>query len=554
MGRRRLFGGTATALALLFFITCLPLLLEAKGGGGGKEERNCAFQSIEELNEELLPTLKELVKAPFFKFYRLSLCAQCAHKFPPPMCASPDCAVCECSSSDLPCDQSGRCFLAPESESQNDGDPSCDGSDEEEARLNLFVDRNMMLPWSENDRDPWTYDGHPNGAELSYVDLTLNPERWSGYSEKQGSTDIWRAIYSENCKTKDEGGVCEGEEAVFLQKLISGLHTSITMHIVSDSCLKQQKHGECLQWGPDVEGFKQRVISDPSRVSNMKELYILLIKAIKKAGQALLRVDYTLQKGKKKGEEEEEKKEQSHDDIKKIIEVVTRAADRCEVTRSAVEALPPLQETRAVFRNISSIMDCLGCDKCKLWGKLQFQGVGTALRILYDQNSVQKLKRIEAIALINTAKKIAYSLHQVAVMRKMVVGDNDGEYPWKIWIDDVASRISTSISNLVSQENMRLLRENMPRIAIVSEKFKKINWDKLAYCFEDGLVRLWHWSQEIFTGQAPPPNKRCTHGERVRAIVSVSFGLIIAWWFGMYFCWKPTSTLRIKRTVTYTAQ
>eukprot|EP00466_Bigelowiella_natans_P005054 jgi/Bigna1/71555/fgenesh1_pg.16_\ len=465
MGRRRLFGGTATALALLFFITCLPLLLEAKGGGGGKEERNCAFQSIEELNEELLPTLKELVKAPFFKFYRLSLCAQCAHKFPPPMCASPDCAVCECSSSDLPCDQSGRCFLAPESESQNDGDPSCDGSDEEEARLNLFVDRNMMLPWSENDRDPWTYDGHPNGAELSYVDLTLNPERWSGYSEKQGSTDIWRAIYSENCKTKDEGGVCEGEEAVFLQKLISGLHTSITMHIVSDSCLKQQKHGECLQWGPDVEGFKQRVISDPSRVSNMKELYILLIKAIKKAisvvsapaaGQALLRVDYTLQKGKKKGEEEEEKKEQSHDDIKKIIE-------------RAFYMLPMYTG---------------------LWGKLQFQGVGTALRILYDQNSVQKLKRIEAIALINTAKKIAYSPHQVAVMRKMVVGDNDGEYPWKIWIDDVASRISTSISNLVSQENMRLLRENMPRIAIVSEKFKKINWDKLAYCFGSGESRI----------------------------------------------------------------
>lgn len=23
------------------------------------------------------------------------------------------------------------------------------------------------------------------------------------------------------------------------------------------------------------------------------------------------------------------------------------------------------------FRNISRIMDCVGCDKCKLWGKLQ---------------------------------------------------------------------------------------------------------------------------------------------------------------------------------------
>lgn len=26
---------------------------------------------------------------------------------------------------------------------------------------------------------------------------------------------------------------------------------------------------------------------------------------------------------------------------------------------------------REKFRNISKIMDCVGCDKCKLWGKLQ---------------------------------------------------------------------------------------------------------------------------------------------------------------------------------------
>lgn len=28
-------------------------------------------------------------------------------------------------------------------------------------------------------------------------------------------------------------------------------------------------------------------------------------------------------------------------------------------------------EFRQHFRNISRIMDCVGCDKCKLWGKLQ---------------------------------------------------------------------------------------------------------------------------------------------------------------------------------------
>lgn len=28
-------------------------------------------------------------------------------------------------------------------------------------------------------------------------------------------------------------------------------------------------------------------------------------------------------------------------------------------------------EFKQHFRNISAIMDCVGCDKCKLWGKLQ---------------------------------------------------------------------------------------------------------------------------------------------------------------------------------------
>lgn len=32
------------------------------------------------------------------------------------------------------------------------------------------------------------------------------------------------------------------------------------------------------------------------------------------------------------------------------------------------------QEFKQHFRNISSIMDCVGCEKCKLWGKLQVTG------------------------------------------------------------------------------------------------------------------------------------------------------------------------------------
>jgi hypothetical protein len=36
------------------------------------------------------------------------------------------------------------------------------------------------------------------------------------------------------------------------------------------------------------------------------------------------------------------------------------------------------------FRNVSRILDCIGCDKCRLWGKLQISGLGTALKILFE--------------------------------------------------------------------------------------------------------------------------------------------------------------------------
>lgn len=39
---------------------------------------------------------------------------------------------------------------------------------------------------------------------------------------------------------------------------------------------------------------------------------------------------------------------------------------------------------RRHFRNISKIMDCVGCEKCRLWGKIQITGMGTALKILYS--------------------------------------------------------------------------------------------------------------------------------------------------------------------------
>lgn len=42
------------------------------------------------------------------------------------------------------------------------------------------------------------------------------------------------------------------------------------------------------------------------------------------------------------------------------------------------------EEFRQHFWNISRIMDCVGCDKCRLWGKVQTHGMGMALSVLFS--------------------------------------------------------------------------------------------------------------------------------------------------------------------------
>jgi len=97
-----------------------------------------------------------------------------------------------------------------------------------------------------------------------------------------------------------------------------------------------------------------------------------------------------------------------------------------------------LQETfRSRFRNITRIMDCVTCDKCRVWGKLQILGLGTSIKLLLTseddiaqalaaqqeyhnlrrrglphdaRRAPQLLTRQEIIALINTLHQLSVSV------------------------------------------------------------------------------------------------------------------------------------------------
>jgi hypothetical protein len=81
------------------------------------------------------------------------------------------------------------------------------------------------------------------------------------------------------------------------------------------------------------------------------------------------------------------------------------------------------EEFKSHFRNVSRIMDCVGCDKCKLWGKIQVTGLATALKLLFsfddDASGVMpNLTRGEIIAFIQVLNRFSESLHAVERFRE----------------------------------------------------------------------------------------------------------------------------------------
>ena len=74
-----------------------------------------------------------------------------------------------------------------------------------------------------------------------------------------------------------------------------------------------------------------------------------------------------------------------------------------------------LENLQHRFYNISRIMDCVSCDKCRLNGKLQVRGLATALKVLFlpdthRQQVIKNLKSGEIISLVNLLRKLSESL------------------------------------------------------------------------------------------------------------------------------------------------
>lgn len=361
--------------------------------------------------ERMLPS------STFFSVFSVNLDKQCPFWEADAQCVIRECTVCHCEDSEVP-----PAWLreGQEGNSCRDGE-ACTKQD----KLN-DVDRSLtglaalvgQPVWHTADTDAWTV--RDEEKDTMYVDLRKNPEQYTGYSGPNARR-VWEAAYDENCFTfsqKCRSGICDVDtckEERVLYTLISGLHASISMHIA-----KRYLFGE--RWGVNTSIYKERLRDNPERIANLKLAFAVVLRAVSKASAALHPTNYSYVTG------NEVNDEYTRREVSKLFEFPIlqpgcedKVFDESDMFLEKNEYLLP--EFRSGFRNISMIMDCVGCEKCRLWGKLQFLGLGTALRILFEDETPE-LERNELIALINLLHKLSSSVVWVEKMEQLISRDS----------------------------------------------------------------------------------------------------------------------------------
>ena len=296
-----------------------------------------------------------------------------------------------------------------------------------------------------DERDYCLPEDESASAKGEYVSLVDNPERFTGYAG-EGAHMVWDAIYRENCfstpgaakKGSTKSGIFKAandlrsvlqanapstaftfdeeclEKRVFY-RVISGMHASISTHICYDYL--NQSTGT---WGPNLECYKDRLAAHPDRISNLYFNYALVLRAVAKLRTYLK--NYTFCSGDPR---------QDFDTKTKVLQLANQAASGPAIFDESLMFQDPAvagdlkEDFRNRFRNVSRLMDCVGCDKCRLWGKLQTVGYGTALKVLFEYDETKNgenppLKRTELVALVNTLDRISHSLRALERLREML--------------------------------------------------------------------------------------------------------------------------------------
>lgn len=372
---------------------------------------NTTFSYIDRLNEQIRPYLTSLVETPYFRYFKLNFDKQCKFWDTQHFCATENCAV-----EILPPSQYNWSNI-----SNDNLKPSKLGQIKRPESTGLADDSASGAETCED----FDYCHIDDDHQCVYVNLLDNPERFTGYGGSQ-SYDVWKAIYSENCfpntnpmSMKDVNA--EPEQCVekkLFYRLISGMHASIAVHLSNEYLSPGSGNFE-----PNLKVFMERVGSFNDRLSNIYFNFALISESIVKLSNFPKLLD-TIDHGDDFNQHFLSNSDQNYKQL--LSNIVPELSSNLLYNSSTLfnpEVVSPTlkDEFRARFKNVSAIMDCVGCDRCRMWGKLQTIGYGTAFKILFEGDNIDKLKfrRIELVALFNTFDRLSKSIEAINNFKQM---------------------------------------------------------------------------------------------------------------------------------------
>ncbi|CAI8018824.1 Ero1-like protein [Geodia barretti] len=219
----------------------------------------CDVETVDTLNsEKIYPLISSLVEFPFFKFYQVNLNQPCPFWPDDSTCMTKLCDVQECEETEIPVTLK-----------------LCDQEQEENLRLS-YVNSTVstqqqedFMKWEKHDDSEESFcESDVDSADgMIYVDLLLNPERFTGYSGASAHR-LWNSIYKENCfrpeihssvmlpfESSLVQGMCLEKRAFF--RILSGMHSSINIHL-SALYRVSGKSTSSPEFGPNLNEFVRR--------------------------------------------------------------------------------------------------------------------------------------------------------------------------------------------------------------------------------------------------------------------------------------------------------
>lgn len=285
---------------------------------------------------------------------------------------------------------------------------------------------------------------------MSY-DLLENPEQFTGYGtllDDKSAALIWQSLYTDKfCFTScsEETEAESSAEKRLAYRMVSGLQASVNTHIAmhygfyegTDEPATRQnwKVSRGLDFRPWKQLWEQRVGKFPDRIRNLHFVFSLMTRALRHLEPHL---DRLLEMGAAGCPKCSAGHNRTKELLHELLSPSETAPPECATVLNSFDQKTLFsgktptttalgQELKQRFQRMGNMMTCIGCDRCKLWGSLQFHAARVALGVImsidddtksqasasqFDVPHWTQLKPNDVVALVNALAQVSKSIDQ----------------------------------------------------------------------------------------------------------------------------------------------